>query len=125
MLDQHPVLRETLIAVSTFALILFGGAVCMDFLLTNGMQWGSDPRPSPSFDPTIQAAPPADNFVAYSSREARGSETYAGGRTGAQQGLRSESEVPHAPASPGVEVGQLDAVPKEQLANEESKYPAW
>jgi hypothetical protein len=43
MADKHPLLREWLIATSVFALITLAGATSVDFLLTNGLQWGVDP----------------------------------------------------------------------------------
>ena len=46
MLDRNPILRERLLATTTFALIFLGGAFALDFLVTNGLQWGSDPVPA-------------------------------------------------------------------------------
>jgi hypothetical protein len=48
MLDQHPTLREWLLATSVFALIILAGATSLDLLLTNGLQWGADPVSAPS-----------------------------------------------------------------------------
>lgn len=68
MLDQHPILRERLLAAATFALILIGGAASLDFLVTNGLQWGSDPRPPSVIQLTLQAGSPTDRFAPYSSQ---------------------------------------------------------
>lgn len=48
MLDQHPVLRERLLVTGIFALIILSGAVSVDFMLTNGFQWGADAAPAPA-----------------------------------------------------------------------------
>jgi hypothetical protein len=64
MLEQHPVLRERLLAVSTFALIFLGGVAAVDFLVTNGLQWGSDP-PRPQV--TMQAQSSTTTVARYYS----------------------------------------------------------
>jgi hypothetical protein len=68
MLERHPNLRERLLAASTFALIFLGGAAAFDFLVTNGLQWGSDPAPRAQV--TMQAQSSATAVAQYYSPRA-------------------------------------------------------
>jgi hypothetical protein len=43
MFYQHPILFEWLRATGFFALLLIAGALSVDLLLTNGLQWGASP----------------------------------------------------------------------------------
>jgi hypothetical protein len=48
MFDQHPILPEWLRATGVFALLVLAGGMGVDWLLTNGLQWGADPVPGSS-----------------------------------------------------------------------------
>lgn len=40
MLEDRPILRERLLAVSAISAVLFGGAMAMNSIVTGGWQWG-------------------------------------------------------------------------------------
>jgi hypothetical protein len=43
MFYRHPILLEWLRATGVFALLIIAGAISVDLLLTNGLQWGAAP----------------------------------------------------------------------------------